>query len=264
MFCPVCKAEYRAGFYRCSDCDVDLIADLPTPGQSGAAADSPEAAADLDSPELLWSGVDGGAFARITAALGEADVPFNDETPGARLLYASMRHPLEVWIQRADRDAAKRVLAQVLGTSADGEPAASDEIPADLTRAVPAPGQSPTPLGDPAREPVRSQGPTGVILRPEGPRDLSRNPSDQPWEEPAEPVADDLLDDFDPDEATLEVWSGDAKGMAQMLKDCLRENGIGCVIDGVAAGNQRVLVRPENETRTREIVREVVEGVPPE
>ncbi len=25
MFCPVCKAEYREGFTRCADCDVDLV-----------------------------------------------------------------------------------------------------------------------------------------------------------------------------------------------------------------------------------------------
>lgn len=25
MFCPECRAEYRAGFTRCSDCDVDLV-----------------------------------------------------------------------------------------------------------------------------------------------------------------------------------------------------------------------------------------------
>jgi hypothetical protein len=28
MFCPECKAEYRAGFTRCSDCDVDLVQQL--------------------------------------------------------------------------------------------------------------------------------------------------------------------------------------------------------------------------------------------
>jgi len=28
MFCPECKAEYRAGFTRCSDCDVDLVEQL--------------------------------------------------------------------------------------------------------------------------------------------------------------------------------------------------------------------------------------------
>lgn len=205
--------------------------------------DSTEAAGDLDSPELLWSGVDGGAFARITAALGEADVPFNDETPGARLLYASMRHPLEIWIQKADRDAAKSVLAQVLGTGGDDEPAASDEVSA-------------SPGGPPPRGLHEWAASVAGMSPPASPEAAET-------EEPAEPVADDLLEDFDPDEATLEVWSGEVKGMAQMLKDCLRENGIGCVIDGAAAGNQRVLVRPENETRAREIVREVVEGVPP-
>jgi hypothetical protein len=29
MFCPQCKAEYRPGFIRCSDCDVELVDCLP-------------------------------------------------------------------------------------------------------------------------------------------------------------------------------------------------------------------------------------------
>jgi hypothetical protein len=29
MFCPICKAEYRQGFTRCSDCEVDLVETLP-------------------------------------------------------------------------------------------------------------------------------------------------------------------------------------------------------------------------------------------
>jgi hypothetical protein len=29
MFCPQCKAEHRSGFTRCSDCDVDLVEELP-------------------------------------------------------------------------------------------------------------------------------------------------------------------------------------------------------------------------------------------
>ena len=29
MFCPECKAEYRYGFSRCADCDVDLVPELP-------------------------------------------------------------------------------------------------------------------------------------------------------------------------------------------------------------------------------------------
>src|SRR5258706_6152278 len=29
MFCPECRAEYRPGFGRCADCDVDLVQELP-------------------------------------------------------------------------------------------------------------------------------------------------------------------------------------------------------------------------------------------
>ena len=29
MFCPKCKAEYRVGFTRCSDCHIDLVDQLP-------------------------------------------------------------------------------------------------------------------------------------------------------------------------------------------------------------------------------------------
>lgn len=29
MFCPQCRAEYRPGFTRCGDCDVDLVPELP-------------------------------------------------------------------------------------------------------------------------------------------------------------------------------------------------------------------------------------------
>ena len=29
MFCPKCRDEYRAGFTRCADCDVDLVEELP-------------------------------------------------------------------------------------------------------------------------------------------------------------------------------------------------------------------------------------------
>jgi hypothetical protein len=28
MFCPLCRQEYRPGFTRCSDCDVDLVSEL--------------------------------------------------------------------------------------------------------------------------------------------------------------------------------------------------------------------------------------------
>ena len=37
MFCPECRAEYRRGFTKCRDCDVDLVDSLaePEPQQCG-------------------------------------------------------------------------------------------------------------------------------------------------------------------------------------------------------------------------------------
>lgn len=30
MFCPKCKAEYRDGFWKCADCDIHLVPELPS------------------------------------------------------------------------------------------------------------------------------------------------------------------------------------------------------------------------------------------
>jgi len=36
MFCPQCQAEYQSGFTRCSECEVPLVAELPTDRESHA------------------------------------------------------------------------------------------------------------------------------------------------------------------------------------------------------------------------------------
>lgn len=38
MYCPECGAEYRQGFDHCSDCDVALTAEAPTPEDHQATA----------------------------------------------------------------------------------------------------------------------------------------------------------------------------------------------------------------------------------
>ncbi len=214
MFCPVCTAEYRPGFMRCSDCDVDLVEALPA--DSDAEAELP--AADLTSPELLWAGIDAGAFARVTGALETADIPFNDQSPGWRLLYSSMRHPFEIWVQKKDHDAAEKILKEQLGHGAGETGSATGGAEASPELAE--------PIGE--------------------------------WAAP-----DDLLENLDPEDATVEVWSGQQQGMAQILKDCLRENGIGCIVDRADGQTPRVLVPPESGARAREIVREVIDGEPP-
>ena len=62
---------------------------------------------------------------------------------------------------------------------------------------------------------------------------------------------------------TVEVWSGDDDQIAQFLTAAMQENEIPIHLEN--PGEQtRIFVSAANEKRAREIVREVVEGAPPE
>lgn len=60
-FCPICKAEYRAGFRQCSDCLADLVDSLRE--------------AEVAKETLLWEGLSRSKFCAIVAALRDANIP---------------------------------------------------------------------------------------------------------------------------------------------------------------------------------------------
>ncbi len=66
--------------------------------------------------------------------------------------------------------------------------------------------------------------------------------------------------DWDPKEATSEVWSGEDESMAEYLASALRENGIPSRIPDEPGHRARLCVRPADLTRTRDIAREITEG----
>jgi hypothetical protein len=76
-------------------------------------------------------------------------------------------------------------------------------------------------------------------------------------------IPDDIAPDLKLEQATAEVWVGERGELAEVLQACLRENGIASVIDD-SGGSTRIRVVSESEARAREIIREVVEGTPPE
>jgi hypothetical protein len=71
-----------------------------------------------------------------------------------------------------------------------------------------------------------------------------------------------LPEHWDPRAATVNVWSGEEEWKAQFILDALLEGGIPAKVDN-AGFAQRILVRPEDESRAREVVRQVLEGAPP-
>jgi predicted amidophosphoribosyltransferase len=74
MFCPQCKAEYRAGFTRCSDCDIELVDAANEPPSAGASSDG--------NLTLLWAGDDLALHTSLLKELKAAQVPYFDRPIG--------------------------------------------------------------------------------------------------------------------------------------------------------------------------------------
>jgi len=64
MFCPECKSEYRPGFTHCSDCDVDLVAELPKTQD------------DFSEPKNVWTGKDQEQCVWLCERFKAAGIPF--------------------------------------------------------------------------------------------------------------------------------------------------------------------------------------------
>lgn len=61
MICPNCRSEFREGFTRCPDCDVELVARLPADARPGKGEDWVEVidTADVSLLPILRSALDG-------------------------------------------------------------------------------------------------------------------------------------------------------------------------------------------------------------
>jgi hypothetical protein len=220
MFCPGCKAEYRAGFTRCSDCNVALVEHLE---ETHVHSNNPELSG---TPELLWTGTDPAARAGIVEALETAEIPYHERGdkvgswPGwSRQVYAIFTHARDHHKATAALEAASR--------QRNMAPEDSEE----------APRHSNAPLQD---SPVNDD-------------------DDDSYEVPPDYVPED----FDPDEATVEVWSGQNATTRDNLITCLRGIGIGSATDD-SAGQLRIRVTPSSQKRAKEMIRQIIDASDPQ
>lgn len=216
MFCPDCKAEYRPGFTRCSDCDVALVERLEEteihtnkPVVSGAA-------------ELLWTGSDTRTRDGIVDALETANISCHSRTDKIGLLPGWSRQVYAIFTHARDHRAASAALedaARRRKTAAEE----TDDTPSDSDSSAPEPQSG----------------------------EDDDNPSDIP--------ADYVPEDFNPDEATAEVWSGHDATTRENLVNCLRNIGIGSATSD-SAGQLRIRVTPSSQKRATEMIRQVIEA----
>jgi hypothetical protein len=233
LFCPNCQAEYRPGFTRCADCNVDLVESLDQ-----APAKEQSEGGNFPMPVLLWSGVDRATLEQLRETLDNVDIAYNDETLEARLLYASMRNPLELWVKRQDLEAAKQAVASLF---APGEEDLENVAVGAAAQGDKALATAPSDPNDPDDDF------DGAYATDSSQGDVEEE-EENPFEDP--PLA--------------QVWSGKQPDMARILKDCLREHGLRSEVIHEEAGKLGLWVREKNENRAKQIVREVVEAAPPE
>lgn len=232
MFCPQCKTEYRPGFTRCADCDVDLVADLPE------AAIEPHLAGEPGDPNddpfcSFWKGEDARVHAELCSVLDEAGISHNTVFRRDHLFNLRNYPAYEVGVPFSLFERAENAVKEAYGTDVVEDVGAA-ELKGLLTE----------------------RSPDGVRKLPE-----TLTP---PAEEniPGPPNAGEGTDWF-PEDATERVWSGDDAESGEFLVAALHENGIRCRLDK-SGGREAIYVLPEDEQRAREIVREIVDGQPPE
>jgi hypothetical protein len=231
MICPQCKAEYRPGFTRCTDCDVDLVWE-PHYAQ---APESP--AANPGDPNedpfcSFWKGEDSRLHAELCGVLDEAGIAHNTVYRRDHLFNLSNFPAYEIGVPFSLYEKAEAAVKEAYGTQ-DIEEIGSQELQkllvdrSDRVRKLP------------------------EMMTPAEKEDI-----------PGPPTAGDEAGWFEED-ATAKVWETGTGEPSDFLVAAMHENGIRCRVD--REGSRAALfVLPDDESRALEIVKEVVEGWAPE
>jgi hypothetical protein len=253
VFCPDCKAEYRFGFTKCSDCGVDLVAHLPD-GSSALM----ELVGDPDAMKVLWAGVDAQMSGSVRKALDTAKIAYKEDTVESQLMPAFRQCIYRIEVRRGDYKAAVESIQDLVGGDAikPKSPSALLDRNSSFLNVL---GIS---RGLFHRGPVGEPSPTQTGADEIESHAIAENDFESS-DSSGHVAQDDLAEDFFPEDATSEVWSGEDQEMAENIRMCLREVGIGSEVKE-QNGKSRVLVMPQAEARAREIIREIIEATPPE
>jgi len=127
MFCPQCKAEYRAGFIRCSDCDVELVDHLPVelPAEAEAVARKFEAGRFEAAPELVvirtfQSGLDADLAKSVLQAAGIDSMIRGNDSARRHYYGLALTQGIDLLVRAEDAEDAVKIL-DVDDTTGDDE-----------------------------------------------------------------------------------------------------------------------------------------------
>jgi hypothetical protein len=176
-----------------------------------------------EGPELLWTGTDPGILAHIDSALETAKIPHHQRTRDVIGALPGLSEPVyAIFIHARDHQAAHAILEEIIRRFASN-PEEGDDEPEDSESSALIPAE--TDDEDDASDVPREYGP----------------------------------DDFDPVEATVEVWFGSDATLRDNPVTFLGGIGIGSATDD-CAGKLRIRVTPSSQKRASEMIRQVIEA----
>lgn len=235
----------------CADCEVPLVAQLPTP--PNGQADSAEPGEDPFC--AFWKGDDSRIHAELCELLDEQGIPHKTVRRADHLFNLNSRSAFQIGIPFSFFEKAEAAIKETYGSGDEIQPASGLLPPG--TDHLPGTAKGLVWLDERLRA-ARADS----ELRPESA--ISKPPEESPSWKKTE-VTDTGWDpqNWYSEDATVEVWRGDQPELAEMIAASLQENQIHCRPSD-STPNYALFVLPGDEARAREIVREIIEGAPPE
>jgi len=268
MICPQCKAEYRRGFTICADCDVPLVESAEIMARrlvDGAPEDGAHrdrvagAPGDPNSDPFcsFWKGTDLRVCTEICTVLDEAGIPHKMIRRQDHLFNWSHQSPYQIGVPASRYEKAELAIKEAFGTdegSGENPLLLSDENSASIQKLLD------MPLEEKLRGRPEEEVPSLLdhwTWRSRG------SDGEEKLEEETKPVPTADSEGWYPEDATAEVWEGEPAEAREMIAMSFEENDIGMRWE-MQDGKPKLFVLPEDVERAKEIVREIVEGQPPE
>lgn len=175
--------------------------------------------------ELLWTGTDARMRDEIIAALEASKILHHERSDKVGALQNWSEEVCAIFTHARDHRAATAALEDAVRRR-DAAPEETDDEPGDSDSSV--------------QEPQAT----------EDDDDMSDVPPDY------------VPEDFDPNEATVEVWSGQDATIRENLVTFLSNIGIGSATSD-SSGQLRIRVTPESQKRAQEMIRQVTDASAP-
>jgi hypothetical protein len=253
MICPQCKAEYRRGFAECADCGVALVEGSSVRSEPAATPGDPR----KDPFCSFWKGTDLRVCTEICAVLDEAGIPHKTIRRQDHLFNLNNQAPYEVGVPASLYEKAELAIKEAFGSEEEGgkNPLLLSEENSASFREL---------LDMPLEEKLRGRPDEEVPGWLESLTWRKRG-ADGEEETKNESKPGNVVEDgnWNPEDATAEVWAGEPAEAREIIEMSLKENDIWMRWE-MREGKPQLFVSPEDEERAKEIVREILEGQPPE